>query len=268
MNTIGIIPARMGSSRFPGKPLAGINGIPMIGHVYFRSKMSQALDDVYIATCDEEIADYARQIEAPCIMTRPDHPGATDRTAEAMQKIEKQAKKRIDIAVMIQGDEPMLHPEMLDEAVRPMKRDPSIVVINLMSPLKTKEEHGDPNEVKVVVDKKSDALYFSREPIPSWKKGAKEVPMLKQVCIIPFRRDFLLKFNKLKRTPLEIIESIDMLRAMENGYKVRMVFTEFESYSVDTQQDLLDVAHLLESDPLVAEYKRVKQNPARMKVIA
>ena len=268
MNTIGIIPARMDSSRFPGKPLARINDIPMIGHVYFRSKMSKAIDKVYIATCDREIAEYANKIQAPCIMTRPDQPGATDRTAEAMQKIEKQTKKRVDIAVMIQGDEPMLHPQMLDEAVGPMKEDPSIVVINLMSPLKTKEEHEDPNEVKVVVDKRGDAIYFSREPIPSWKKGAKNVPMLKQVCVIPFRRDFLLSFNKRQRTPLEIIESIDMLRAIENGYKVRMVFTRYETYSVDTPEDLLHVAQLLQSDPLVAKYSRLRQKATRSKVIA
>src|ERR1035438_98923 len=121
MNIVGIIPARMGSSRFPGKPLAPIAGIPMIGHVYFRSKMSRALNALYIATCDDEIAHYARQIAAPCIMTKASHPAAADRTAEAMQKIEKLSGKRMDVAVMIQGDEPMLVPQMLDEAVRPMQ---------------------------------------------------------------------------------------------------------------------------------------------------
>ncbi|HLF97495.1 MAG TPA: NTP transferase domain-containing protein, partial [Methylococcaceae bacterium] len=120
MNAIGIIPARMASSRFPGKPLAPIHGIPMIGHVWFRCKMSKTLSEVYIATCDEEISHYAEQISAPCIMTADTHERATDRTAEAMLKIEAQTGRRTDIVVMIQGDEPMTLPEMIDESIAPL----------------------------------------------------------------------------------------------------------------------------------------------------
>ena len=238
MYVIGIIPARMASSRFPGKPLAKICGMPMIGHVYKRSKLSKTMDEVYIATCDLEIMDYARSIGARAVMTSPTHERASDRAAEAMLKIENELGHRVDIVVMIQGDEPMLHPEMIDESLEPILNDPKINVVNLMSPLKNQIEHEDPNEVKVVTDLNNFALYFSREPIPSRKKGAKEIPMLKQVCIIPFRRDFLMKFNELEPTPLEIIESVDMMRVLEHGYKVKMVPTNFTTYSVDTKDDL------------------------------
>jgi 3-deoxy-manno-octulosonate cytidylyltransferase (CMP-KDO synthetase) len=238
MYVIGIIPARMASSRFPGKPLAKICGTPMIGHVYKRSKLSKTMDEVYIATCDLEIMDYARSIGARAVMTSPAHERASDRAAEAMLKIENELGHRVDIVVMIQGDEPMLHPEMIDESIEPILNDPKINVVNLMSPLKNQIEHEDPNEVKVVTDLNNFALYFSREPIPSRKKGAKEIPMLKQVCIIPFRRDFLMKFNELEPTPLEIIESVDMMRVLEHGYKVKMVPTNFTTYSVDTKDDL------------------------------
>ena len=253
---IGIIPARMASSRFPGKPMAGIMGIPMIGHVYHRTKRCKSLGEVYVATCDKEIADYIESIDGKAVMTADTHERASDRTAEAMLKIERQINKRIDIVVMVQGDEPMLYPEMIDNSIKPMLEDESIQTVNLMSGLKSIEEQEDPNEVKVVVDLNSFALYFSREPIPSRKKGAKEVPMYKQVCIIPFRRDFLIKFNRLALTPLEIIESVDMLRVLENGYKVKMVFSQYETYSVDTIEDLRKVERLMINDPLMKTYAK------------
>jgi len=252
---IGIIPARMGSSRFPGKPLAKILGIPMVGHVYHRSKMSKLLEEVYIATCDKEIADYADSIGAKWVMTKDTHERASDRTAEAMLKIEEKIGEKIDIVVMIQGDEPMIMPEMVDLAVKPFLENPSIKVVNLMAPIRSMEEHNDPNCPKVVVDKNHFALYFSREPIPSRKKWKGDtVPMFKQVCIIPFTREFLLKFNELEPTSLEIIESIDMNRVLEHGHKVKMVYEEFETYSVDTPEDLKKVEKLMSSDTLVKKY--------------
>lgn len=254
MNIIGVIPARMDSSRLQGKPLIDIHGVPMVGHVYFRSKMCKFLDDVYVATCDNEIKDYVNFVGGKVVMTSNTHKRASDRTAEALIKIEKETNRRIDVVVMIQGDEPMIYPEMLDNAILQMVNDRNIYILNLMS-LMTKEEHNDPNEVKVVVDLDNFALYFSREPIPSWKKGAADVPMLKQICIIPFERDFLIKFNKLETTPLEIIESVDMLRVLEHGYKVKMIMSEYETYSVDTIQDLEKVTILMVNDPLRRIYK-------------
>ena len=235
----------MGSSRFPGKPMAKIHGMPMIGHVLIRSQMSELLDDVYVATCDKEIAEYVKSIGGKTVMTSTCHERCTDRVAEALFSIEKETNEKVDIIVNIQGDEPMLTPEMIDVAVRPMVEDPTLVCVNLMAPLRDRDEHEDPNEVKVVVDNDNFAMYFSREPIPSRKKGAKEVPMNKQVCIMPFTRDFLIKFNNLEPTPLEIVESVDMLRAMEHGYKVKMVPTDVITYSVDTPEDLKVVEELM-----------------------
>ena len=254
MNIIGIIPARMGSSRFPGKPLQKILGKPMIHHVYERSKMAKLLNEVYVATCDKEIEDYCKKDDMKVIMTSNSHERPSTRTSEAVGKIEEETGQKVDIAIMIQGDEPMLVPEMMDLAIEPMLHDESILVTNLMAELKTQEEHEDPNEPKVVVDKSNFALYFSREPIPSRKKGAKDILALKQVCIIPFRRDFLLKFNELESTPLEKIESIDMLRILEHGYKVKMIMSPYETYSVDTQEDLKRVEELMRNDPLVKSY--------------
>jgi len=249
----------MASSRYPGKPMAKIHGIPMIGHVYLRSKMCPLLNEVYVATCDQVVCDYMASIDGQAIMTAATHERASDRAAEAMLKAEKATEKKTDIVVMIQGDEPMVTPEMLSQAIGPMQQDPSIQVLNLMGDIATREEHDDPNEVKVVVDRKNDALYFSREPIPSWKKGAKQLPMRKQICIILFRRDFLLKFNELPQTPLEIAESVDMLRVLEYGYKVRMVPTSVDTYSVDTPEDLRDVETAMQSDLLMGRYVHLRR---------
>jgi 3-deoxy-manno-octulosonate cytidylyltransferase (CMP-KDO synthetase) len=254
-NTIGIIPARMASSRFPGKPLAKIQGIPMIGHVYFRSKMCESLNEVYVATCDEEIYDYITSIGGKAIMTSDTHQRASDRAAEALQKVEKEIGEKVDIVVMIQGDEPMLTPDMINDAVKPFVNDSATIVVNLMALLKTEEEAVDPNEVKVVTALNGNALYFSREPLPSSKLASAKVPVFKQVCIIPFRRDFLLKFNELPPTPLEVIESIDMLRLLEHGYNVKMVESKYDTYSVDTQEDLNKVEQLMNGDLLMKTYK-------------
>ncbi|MHB9073517.1 MAG: 3-deoxy-manno-octulosonate cytidylyltransferase [Desulfobaccales bacterium] len=254
METIAIIPARMGSSRFPGKPLALIHGMPMVGHVYFRTRMCRLLRETYVATCDREIFDYVHSVGGRAVMTLDSHERCSDRTAEAMLKIEAELGHSVDIVVMVQGDEPMVTPGMIEAAVRPMVQDSSISVVNLMARIGTQEEFEDPNEVKVVVGLHGEALYFSREPIPSRKKGVSEVPMLKQVCVIPFRRDYLLKFNALTSTPLEQIESVDMLRIIEHGDQVHMVMTDANTVSVDTPSDLDRAASLLQEDKLLAAY--------------
>jgi 3-deoxy-manno-octulosonate cytidylyltransferase (CMP-KDO synthetase) len=254
MNIVAIIPARMGSSRFPGKPMAKICGTPMVGHVYLRAAMAKNLSGTYVATCDQEIYDYVTSIGGKAVMTSDRHERASDRTAEALLKIEQATGSRVDIVVMVQGDEPMVVPQMIDEAVAPFLKDPKIQVVNLTAPIRDEADFEDPNEVKVVLDRFDDAIYFSREPIPSRKKGVSKVPMLKQVCIIPFRRDYLIQFNEMNSTPLEIIESVDMLRIIENGGKVRMVKTAFDSVSVDTQEDLEIVDGLMKGDPLFSKY--------------
>ena len=253
---IGIIPARMASTRFPGKPLAEICGIPMVGHVYFRSKMSQVLDEVYIATCNKEVMDYASSINAKAIMTKNTHERASERAAEAVLKIEKILGHKLNIVVMIQGDEPLLHPRMVDEALGPILRNKKIQITNLMGKLCTTKDFENPNEVKLVVDKFNNALYFSREPIPSRKKYSGKVPMLKQIPIIPFRRDFLLEYTKMKPTPLEIVESVDMMRILENGLKIKMVETKHKTKAVDTKEDLMQVRRMMQDDRLFKRYGR------------
>ena len=257
MNIIGIIPARMASSRFPGKPMADILGMPMIGHCLKRSELCSDLDAVYVATCDKVIHDYILEIGGRAIMTKDTHERASDRTAEALLKIEGLTGKRVDIVVLIQGDEPMITPQMITAAIKPVINEPDTQITNLMAYMASTKEHDDPNEVKVVVDNNSNALYFSREPIPSRKKGVLEVPMLKQICIIPFRRDFLIKYNQMKQTPLEIIESVDMMRLLENGISVKMVLVDVNTYAVDTFSDLETVREIMKNDIHLPFYLKV-----------
>ena len=255
LNIIGIIPARMESTRFPGKPMAEIAGIPMIGHVYLRCKMSELLDDLCVATCDKEIYDYIESIGGKAVMTKDTHERASDRCAEALQKVETETKTKADIMVMIQGDEPMIRPEMIDEAIQPLLEENDYVISNLMTEINTKEEHENPNRVKVVIDKDSCAMYYSREPIPSRKKGIQDIPMYNQTGIILFRRDFLFKYMEMPQTPLEIIESVDMLRVLENGYKVKMVLTEDTTVGVDTPEDLKMASAEMQEDTLYLAYR-------------
>ena len=245
MKIIGIIPARMASTRFPGKPMKKINGTPMIGHVYNRSKMAKILDEVYVATCDKEIHDYIESIGGKAIMTADTHKRASDRSAEALEIIEKTNNEKIDIIVMLQGDEPMIVPEMIEASIQPLINDSSIGAVNLMAEIQSEEEWNDPNEVKVVVDKNNNALYFSREPIPSNKKYEGKIKAYKQVCIIPFTREGLKNYLSLAETTLEKIESVDMNRILEHGYTVKMVFTKHNTYAVDTINDLIKVEQLM-----------------------
>ena len=254
MRAVGIIPARMNSMRFPGKPMVLIHGMPMIGHCYFRVRMCSDLIETYVATCDREIYDYIESIGGKAVMTSTTHERASDRAAEAMVKIEGEIGEEIEILVMVQGDEPMDTPTMISEALRPIREDKTVNVVNLMGRIETIEEFQDPNTVKVVVDPNDNAIYFSREPIPSRKKAALDVPMLKQICVIPFRRSYLLAYNQMQETPLEKIESVDMMRVIESGGSVRMVLTEEESYGVDTEEDRKKVEKIMATDTLMSRY--------------
>lgn len=261
-NVIGIIPARMSSTRFPGKPLALIHGMPMIGHVFKRSAMARSLKKVYVATCDAAIADYAESIGAPAIMTSPTHMRATERTSEAVDHIERETGTAIDIVVLIQGDEPMVVPEMIDIAVEALVSDQRAQVVNLASPIQDPDDIINPDEIKVVTDTEGFAMYFSRSPIPHCPMG-RAAKAQKQVCIMPFRRVFLATFDQLAPTPLEIAESIDMLRIIEHGYKVKMVESQHQTVSVDTPADLLEVTRLLASDLLMPLYNQFSREEPR-----
>ncbi|MCC2680515.1 MAG: 3-deoxy-manno-octulosonate cytidylyltransferase [Nitrosospira multiformis] len=255
MKTIAVIPARMGSSRFPGKPIANLLGRTMLEHVYKRVALSKALDATYIATCDDEIRRAAENFGAPVIMTADTHERASDRVAEAVAEIDA------ELIVMVQGDEPMTHPEMIDAAVDPFRHDPELGCVNLMRSIDNKGDFYDFNTIKVVTDQRGDALLMSRQPIPTVPASALSAGAdfphtlaFKQVCIIPFRRKTLLEFSGLPSTPLEKLESVDMLRLLEHGYRVKMVETRFNTQAVDTQADLERVARLMEKDPLLASY--------------
>lgn len=245
MKTLALIPARMGSSRFPGKPMAPILGKPMIGHVYERVARSSLLDLVAVATCDKEIYNYIESIGGVAVMTGDQHERASDRCAEALLKLEQANNTRYDIVVMVQGDEPMTHPDMIDEAVQPLLDNADIQVTNLLGQINDVAEFEDRNCIKVVCDLKLNAMYFSREPIPTRCK-IDNIPMGKQVCIIPFRRDFLLEYTRMTPTPLEIAESVDMMRILEHGMKVRMVPTRHNTQAVDTPGDLARVELLMQ----------------------
>jgi 3-deoxy-manno-octulosonate cytidylyltransferase (CMP-KDO synthetase) len=256
MNIVAIIPARMDSSRFPGKPLAKIHGFPMIGHVYQRTRKCEKLSAVYVATCDTEIADYLESVDCQVVMTGSQHVRASDRIAEAIELIEEREKNSFDIVVMVQGDEPMVMPQMIEHAIEPLVINGAVQVVNLMTPIQTREEYEDPNTIKVVVGQCSQALYFSREPIPSGSGVEGVFPLWKQVCVIPFRRDYLSTFVKLRPTPLEEAESIDMLRILEHGGQVTMVPSPCKTQSVDTPADLERVVRLMANDPLRSSYQK------------
>ncbi|WP_295626278.1 3-deoxy-manno-octulosonate cytidylyltransferase [uncultured Nitrosomonas sp.] len=250
MKTIAVIPARMGSSRFPGKPIAQILGRSMIEHIYKRVAMSKSLDATYIATCDEEIRQVAESFGAPVIMTADTHERASDRVAEAVIQIPD-----ADLIVMVQGDEPMTHPDMIDTAVAPFRNDPELGCVNLVRKIDHEPDYHDFNTIKVVMNQQNNALYMSRRPIPSLAKtGFVDTAAYKQVCIIPFRRETLFQYTRLTPTPLEQLESIDMLRLLEHGLQVKMVPTEFNTQAVDTMADLLRVEKLMAADPLLTRY--------------
>lgn len=257
-NIIGIIPARMGSTRFPGKALADIHGVPMIGHVYHRSKMSKVLDEVYLAVSGKELENYADSIGAKWIRDKKEiYRGCSNAIADATLEIENQLGKKIDIVVIIQGDEPLIVPEMIDMALEPIIKDPSIKVVNLMAPIESEEEHNDPNCPKVIVDRENFAMYFSREPIPStkkWKGG--DIPKYKQVCVMPFNRDYLIQYSEMEPGVIEEVESIDMVRILEYGHKVKMVLQNYKTQAVDTPKDLEKVKKMMENDSLMKNYAR------------
>jgi len=253
MNVIAIIPARMAASRFPGKPMKKILGMPMIGHCYFRTSMAEGLDNVYIATCDVEIFNYIESIGGKAVMTSSSHTRATTRTAEAMKSIENIIGKKVDIVVMVQGDEPLIPPSVISETLPPFK-DVSINIVNIMSKITGINQFVDKNNVKVVCDEKNNALYFSREAIPSPWKGMDENNSYMQTGIIAFRREALLSFNASNETQLEVIESVDLNRVLEKGGNVKMIPTEIFTLGIDTPAELNIAQELMKLDKSVGKY--------------
>ena len=263
MTTIAVIPARLASTRFPGKPLADIHGIPMIMHCYLRTKAAKLIDRVYIATCDEEISDVATSLGASVVMTSDHHINAIDRTAEAYEQIRAESTDPIGIVVLVQGDEPLLNPEDLDAIVHRMQRDPSTGIVNVMVPFTSIEDFADQNNPKVVTDANLRALYMSREPIPSDWHGWSEGQSHMQTGLFGFRPESLGWFAQAPRSPIEIIESIDMLRVLQAGRVVQMIRANESTIGVDTPADLEKVRALMPTDRLFEAYRESATTKAR-----
>ena len=237
-----IIPARMASTRFPGKPLARILGHSMIEHVYRRVKLAKEIDEIFIATCDHEIAAEAQKFGAEAIMTSYKHTRGTDRVAEAAQSVQA------DIVINVQGDEPLVDPFSLDKAVLAMKQDPKIPCINLIAPIVDWEVFVDRNVVKTTITPQNNVLYFSRQAVPtSTKENFKQA--WKQIGIYFFRREFLLQFYGWPQTPLEQAEAVDMMRILEHGFPIKALAVQ-DMISVDTPAELLAMEKILREDPL------------------
>ncbi len=246
------IPSRMGSTRFPGKPLCNILGKPMIEHCYKRCLLSRSITDLFVAACDDEVRKTVEGFGGSVIMTDPNIQRPGLRVAAAAETLNLDDN---DIVVVVQGDEPLVHPDMIDLAIQPLLDEDDIFVSNLTAEL-TKEEWNDPGEIKVVCDLNMNAMYMSRASIPSVDHEEKRTKWWKQVCIMPFRWHFMKTFNhKLESTPLELQESVEMNRALQHGYKVRMVPSPYASKSVDTETDRLIVEEMMKTDTIFPKYE-------------
>ncbi len=237
MRIAAIIPARIASTRLPGKPMLDIGGKPMVWRVYERASLAKGIDEVWVATDDQGVFEAVERLGGKAILTSPGCNSGTDRVAEAALKIPA------DIYVNIQGDEPMIPPALIELTVAPMRDDPSIEMATAATPIGTAEEIFDPAVVKTVLDGKGFAMYFSRAPIPyhrdQWRQrtfaGGK---CLKHIGIYAYRREFLFEFTKLPQTDLELVENLEQLRAIGHGHKIKVSVTELNSLGVDTPKDL------------------------------
>jgi 3-deoxy-manno-octulosonate cytidylyltransferase (CMP-KDO synthetase) len=232
---LGVIPARYASTRFPGKSLAKIDSRTMLEHVYERASMARYLGPIVIATDDERISDAARAFGARVKMTRADHVSGTDRVAEVASAFED-----VELVVNVQGDEPLIDPGAIDAAILPLLEEPAIPMGTLKKQIENPHEMTDPNVVKVVTDRFENAIYFSRSTIPH-----SAVTSYKHLGLYVYRRNFLLKYSDLPVGPLERAERLEQLRALENGFKIRVVETDYESLGVDTPDDLERVREMI-----------------------
>jgi len=245
----------MAASRFPGKPLKMLLNMPLIQHIYLRCRLFPGFDRVVVATCDEVIAQSIRAIGGEAVMTADTHERATDRVEEAVANLDLGLADD-DLVLMVQGDEILVTPDMLVrivEAFRPTRP----AVVNLVSRLYSDADHNDPNCVKVVAAPDGRILYFSRAPIPS-RARAPDAPIYQQTGIIAFRADFLRQFSRLPQTPLEKIESCDMLRVLEHGLPISAVPSDLETIGVDTEADRVRAEEALRADPLTKRYLQVQ----------
>ncbi len=252
---IGVIPVRMGSSRFPGKPLFNIAGMPMLEHVWHRSKMYKKWDKLFLATCDVEIKEFADSKNIPCIMTSDKHERALDRVAEAIEKSDFKINAD-DIVLNVQGDEPMMRPDMITSTVQPMLDNVEVNGVVLSMPIVDEEQFNDPNILKIIHNIKGDVLYTSRAPIPYCKEWSLDIGAKRIYGIFGFRWSFLKKFTKMSESPLELVESCDSNRLYDNGLTQRVALYPYvDSFSVDVPGDAKKVESYLELDPYWNQYR-------------
>jgi 3-deoxy-manno-octulosonate cytidylyltransferase (CMP-KDO synthetase) len=243
---VGVIPARYGSSRLPGKALVDLQGKPLLYYVYQRSSRARSLNRLLIATDDERIQNAATAFGAEVVMTKKEHRSGTDRICEAIQGMDA------DIVVNIQGDEPLIDSQSIDQAVQILESDPDAQMATLKTPLRKQEDFQNPNVVKVVTDENDYALYFSRAPIPFDRHrddNDGRVPGgYKHVGLYAFRRDFLMQFASWGASFLESLEELEQLRALEHGAKIKVGLTEDHLFGVDTPEDLERMRKLVEGN--------------------
>ena len=231
MKVLCVIPARYASTRLPGKPLKDIAGKPMVVRVYERASQARLVDETLVATDDERIKEAVEAAGGRAMLTRADHPTGTDRLAEVAE-----AYPEVDLIINVQGDEPLIEPALIDELAGQFESDEGLQMATVKTEIKEEAEQKNPNNVKVVCDKAGYALYFSRSLMPYPRKGG--CPVYKHIGIYAYRRDFLLKYAKMEPTPLEKAESLEQLRALENGFRIKVVETKASFVGVDTPEDL------------------------------
>ena len=243
VQVVAIIPARYKSNRFPGKPLALINGKPMIQHVVERARKVELLSRVVVATDDHRISDCVAAFGGDFVMTRDDHVSGTDRLAEAAESLNVSEN---DVVINIQGDQPLFPPEVISQVAMPLLEDPDLPMSTLIYKIVREEEINDPNHVKTVFDRENHALYFSRSAIPFQRNPGEGQPTYyKHLGFYAYRKGFLLNFVNLPEGEWERFEKLEQLRALEYGYKIKVVLTEHDSVEVDTKEELARVEELL-----------------------
>lgn len=246
MKFLGVIPARYGSTRFEGKPLEIIHGKTMIEWVYKRS-LSSKLDKVVVATDDDRIAEVVKAFGGEVILTSRDHETGTDRIAEVAK-----VYKEFDVIINVQGDEPLIESSMINSLITPFLEEPELKMATLKYKLDNMEDVNNPNIVKVICDKNDYAIYFSRNPIPFPRK-LDISNYYKHIGVYAYKRDFVLDYAKMPQTPLEISESLEQLRVLENGYRIKVLETKHKVLGVDTPEDLIKVIDYVKENNIILE---------------
>lgn len=248
MRTLIVIPARLGSWRFPDKPLTMINGMPMIEHVYRRSRLASGVDDVVMAVCEDRVYEACEVFRAKAVMTSTEHQTATDRVAEAAAILGYVNPG--DIVINVQGDEPVVPPPVIDETIHLLKKDGEARCANMVEVVQDLSDLSNHHRIKVIISRHNRLIYLTRQQVPATVFDInKRAVFYRQTCVMAFRGDFLQHVSKLPRTPLELVEGIDMLRLVENDIPIATAVTSYMTQPVDMPEDVHRVVEILKTDP-------------------